>query len=344
MRLLLSVTGVGLGALTLPSAFPAPQSVQSTLPVPVRSTTNLLGNGGFEGWTNGHAFQGPIGPDLWLAMGDPSDVFTQADVAFTRVQACPPSGSGSTAAQMRANLPENFVSQSLGNFAELAGLEVTFSTDVHPLFPLANARLEIDDGVTTTSAAITVQMGQWGRVTVRHTVAACPGKLEFRIYPEQTIDVDNAMAVVGRRPSADFVPSGNLDPHLREVPLGTVMDWYRFDAAIPVPEGFAICDGSPVVDPFSPYLGRATPDLADRFVRGVTSVGGIGAMGGSETHGHGSTSVNHGGYGSPSGDYWFMSSGQFDNLHNARDGHTHTVGSSNHLPPYMGLLKIVRVR
>jgi hypothetical protein len=192
-----------------------------------------------------------------------------------------------------------------------------------------------------------VAQGQWGRVTVRHTVAACPTKLEFRIYPEQTINVDDAMAVLGRLPEAPYVPRPNPEPALQQVPLGTVLDWYRFDASIPVPEGFAICDGTPVADTGSPFVGRPTPNLGDKFVRGVTSVAQIGSSGGASTHNHSASSgTNEGGYGTPAGNYWYMSAPQFDNLHNARDGHRHdiTVNSSSNLPPFVGLLKIVRIK
>jgi hypothetical protein len=335
MKALFSAASLGLGTLLFAAAAP-----QQTLPIPLRSTTNLLGNGGFESWNQGEGFQGPIGPDLWHAMGDTSDVFTQGDIAFTRVDGCPPEGNGSSAMQIRANLPQNFVSQRLENFGEFAGKEVTFSLDARPLFPLANARIEVDDGVGTSMALILVKvMNEWGRVTVRHTVADCPTKLEFKIYPEQTIDVDQAMAVVGRQPNAEFIPRPNPEPGLQEVPLGTVLDWYRFDASIPVPEGFVICDGSAVADAASPYLGRATPNLADRFVRGVTSPAQIGTSGGASTHTHTGTTGAF-------GDFWWMGAAQPFQLQVAQNGHRHdfTTNSASSLPPYTGLLKIIRVK
>jgi hypothetical protein len=342
MRTLPTGTSLGLGALLLVAAVP-----QQSLPVPIRSSTNILGNGGVESWNRGSGFQGPIGPDLWYAMGDTSDVFTQGDIAFTRTTGCPPGGTGSTVMQIRANLPQNYVSQSAENFAEYAGKDVTFSVSIHPLFPLASAHIAIDDGIGSSSAPITVTMGQWGRVTVRHTVASCPTKLEFRIYPEQTVDVDEAMAVVGRQPSADFVPRPNPEPGLEEVPLGSVLDWYRFDASVPVPEGFAICDGSLVANVSSPFLGRATPNLTDRFVRGVTNVANIGTSGGSSTHAHsGTTGENEGGPGNPPGDWWFIELQCCDVMRCARDGHRHdfTTNVASSLPPYVGLLKIIRVK
>jgi hypothetical protein len=327
--------------LTLPTLSAPMQSVAA---LALRPDDNILSNGGFQVWDRGASFQGPTGPNSWYAMGDPSRAYTQADVAFTRITACPPAGNGSTLMQIRANLPQNFVSQSVENFGEYAGRSVTFSVEVRPLFPLATARIEIDDGFSSTSSLIQVSMGQWGRVSVRHDVAPCPTKLEFRIYPEQTLDVDGAMAVVGNFADLPFSPRPAEEASERSVPLGTVLDWFRFDNGMPVPDGFAICDGSPVNDLSSPFHGRATPNLANKFVRGVASVGQIGMTGGSDSHGHSGTTGSNQSPGSP--DYWFMSSNQFDNLHNAKDGHTHTftTSSASNVPAYVGLLKIIRVR
>jgi hypothetical protein len=338
MKTLFSAATLAAASLLLGAA---PQQNQF---IPTGSFRNILGNGGFEAWNQGNAFQGPIGPDLWLAMGDTSDVFSQGDIAFTRVTGCAPAGNGSVAMQVRANLPQSFVSQSIENYGEYAGRDLTFSISARPLFPLANARIEVDDGVGTSMALITVTQGQWGRITLQHKVDKCPTKLEFKIYPEQTIDVDQAMALVGTHQNAVFVPRPNPEPSLQDVPLGTVLDWFRFDASIPVPEGFAICDGSPVADAASPFLGKATPNLLDRFVRGVTSVGSIGSSGGASSHSHGTTGVNQGGFGVPPGNYWFMSNQPFDVFRNARDGHTHSTSSASSLPPYVGLLKIIRIK
>lgn len=338
---------MGLSLLCLPLLAVPPQATPLIRPGP-DTQMNLIGNGGVESWNNGNSFQGPIGPDGWYAMGDTSDVFTQNDIAFTRLEGCGPGGNGSVVMQIRANLPDNFVSQRMENFGEYAGEAVTFSLSVRPIFPVAKAHIEIDDGVSTSSALMQVNAGEWGRVTVRHTVAACPTKLEFRIYPEQTLNVDDAMVVLGRFAEARFVPRPNPEPALQEVPLGTVLDWYRFDASVPVPEGFAVCDGSLVSNVESPFVGRATPNLLDRFVRGVTSVAQIGTTGGTDSHIHfASSGENEGGHGSPPGDSWFMNANQPPPiLLNARDGHHHdiTVDSSSNVPRYVGLLKIIRIK
>lgn len=344
MKTVRPAASLGLAALLLAAASP-PQA----LTLPHRNSTNILGNGGCESWYKGNGFQSPLGPDLWHAMGDTSDVFTQGDIAFTRVAGCPPASNGSFAMQMRANLPGNFVSQSVENFGEYAGRDVTFSISARPLFSLANARIEVDDGVSTTTELIKVSMGQWGDVTVCHTVSECPTKLEFKIYPEQTIDVDEAMAVEGRQAKAAFVPRPNPEPGLQEVPLGTVLDWFRFDASIPVPEGFAICDGALVSDPASTFVGRATPNLKDLFVRGVTNVGSIGSVGGSPTinlaHTH---SINHG-HTEDFGPFYAIAPccSPFPAINvDSFSGSSGSALSNNVsiLPPYFGLLKIVRIK
>lgn len=57
------------------------------------------------------------------------------------------------------------------------------------------------------------------------------------------------------------------------VPVGGVVDWWRpaaNDSEYPIPDGFQLCDGSVVTDPLSPYVGKNTPDLRGRMVRGAS--------------------------------------------------------------------------
>jgi len=67
-----------------------------------------------------------------------------------------------------------------------------------------------------------------------------------------------------------------------DVPIGTVIDWWRPDANVDVPDGYAICDGSVIVEPRSPLDGETTPDLRGKFVRGVSDPTEIGTAGGSD--------------------------------------------------------------
>jgi len=66
-----------------------------------------------------------------------------------------------------------------------------------------------------------------------------------------------------------------------DVPIGTVIDWWRGNSSVDVPEGYQICDGSAVSNARSPMNGDNTPNLKGKFVRGVTSLGDIGTSGGS---------------------------------------------------------------
>ena len=53
------------------------------------------------------------------------------------------------------------------------------------------------------------------------------------------------------------------------VPIGTILDWYRPTPTTPIPEGYKICDGSPITDAASPFKGQNTPNLLNRFTYGV---------------------------------------------------------------------------
>jgi hypothetical protein len=70
------------------------------------------------------------------------------------------------------------------------------------------------------------------------------------------------------------------------VPVGTVIDWWRPDANTPIPAGYAIANGSVLNDPDSPLHGKTLLNLNERFVRGVTNPAQIGVGGGSPTHSH----------------------------------------------------------
>lgn len=79
---------------------------------------------------------------------------------------------------------------------------------------------------------------------------------------------------------------GQTADFISGVPVGAVIDWWRPDATFPIPEKFAIADGSVVSDPQSPLHGYTLPDLTDTFVRGVTDPAAIGSTGGATNHGH----------------------------------------------------------
>ena len=333
------------------------------------ASANLLGNGGFEVWNNGTSPLGPVGPDLWHALGVTTGTFTQADIRFTRAtEDCCADTGGPWVMEISATTPGNFVSQQLEDFRELRGRTLTFSIDVRTSFGAALPAIEIDDGVSANSNNVLIHDGPgtlcsdpWTRVSVRKRIDDCATRVELRIYPDQTVQVNDAMLAFGNYGTATYVPRANPEPGLVEVPLGSVLDWYRFDASIPVPEGFAICDGSAVADAGSPFVGKNAPNLLDRFVRGVTSVGAIGTSGGADSvsvaHTHPMPHTHSGTTNGPSGT---------DNNFNItgvgvvpEPTHTHTyttgqpssasTGASNltsvaTIPAYVGLLKIIRIK
>ena len=140
---------------------------------------------------------------------------------------------------------------------------------------------------------------------------------------------------------------------------------YKRQPAIPVPEGFAVCDGSAIADAESPFNGLTTPDLRDRFIYGTDSVGAIqDAAGGSATmnlsHSHGMSHNHSGTTGASNNDTTVLGGCPIgcSEKDGVPDFHTHnfTTGPSSSsttgpglssmsvLPPFARLLKIVRIK
>ena len=186
------------------------------------------------------------------------------------------------------------------------------------------------------------------------------------------------------------------------IPLGSIIDWWRPNGDFTIPSNFMICDGSTVSDPESPYYNITIPNLADRFIRGVTDPANIGDSGGIDSHAH-TYSVDHDHASQNTTDagehnhMWsyftanenwrtYDSNGVNFEMINWTDGidksagaglypiglnstgstryyytddennHSHsldlpnhdeadrTSSSINHLPPYVGMLKIIRIK
>ena len=73
-------------------------------------------------------------------------------------------------------------------------------------------------------------------------------------------------------PLAPLAPIGSVPYALTaggSVPVGSIVDWYRPTPATLVPSGWALCNGDLVADPESPMNGQPTPNLINRFVRGL---------------------------------------------------------------------------
>ncbi|MFK7804987.1 MAG: hypothetical protein AB8G95_25365 [Anaerolineae bacterium] len=80
-------------------------------------------------------------------------------------------------------------------------------------------------------------------------------------------------------PFAEMVPRERLasvpyavqaEDAFNGVPIGGVVDWWRPAPEWEVPDGFVVCDGSPVNDPLSPINGINTPNLIGQMVRGAS--------------------------------------------------------------------------
>lgn len=68
-------------------------------------------------------------------------------------------------------------------------------------------------------------------------------------------------------------------------PIGMVLEWWRPNVNFSLPQGYAICDGTMVNDPESPFNGEALPNLLNGFVKGEVDINSIGSTG-NGTHAH----------------------------------------------------------
>jgi len=143
------------------------------------------------------------------------------------------------------------------------------------------------------------------------------------------------------------------------VPIGTIIDWWRDENAPsvqPEPTGYQICDGSEIRDEKSPLKGQRVPNLAGRFIRGVTQAQAIGQTGGSEVAAlpasTGSCYLGGGDPGAQMYDTRDDNQGWGSDVHlRVDDGSSKAEGQHRHhlggnltiLPPYFGLLKMMRV-
>lgn len=142
------------------------------------------------------------------------------------------------------------------------------------------------------------------------------------------------------------------------VPIGTVIDWWRPDDSFAVPDGYQICDGSVVNDAESPFNGHTLPDLRTKFVRSANTIDQIGVTGGETRHDHtisGSTTSTIVTMGESTSNYiagptLTINAELAMKIHkHATNPHSHSSGSLKndevlHLPPYVMLLKIMRIR
>lgn len=120
---------------------------------------------------------------------------------------------------------------------------------------------------------------------------------------------------------------GGEEPAEDSLPKGTIV---AFGGA-EIPAGWTLCDGR------STPTGLVTPDLRGRFIRGTAPGVGLGETGGDEGHQH---------PGSTTGRAQGSSVGvdQDNDVYPPTSRHTHPVivEESPHLPPYTGLLFIMK--
>lgn len=160
------------------------------------------------------------------------------------------------------------------------------------------------------------------------------------------------------------------------IPIGTVIDWWRGDTTLQVPESYMICDGSICGDKASPFHGKPVPDLADLFVFGAADTAQAGRLDGADLHAHGYAVPSHvhafphthpdlKGETGPADDSAGMAGASDSNAQcNHRHTFTATVAQANRtstlpnsdygtaatteqaslMPPYVGLLKIIRIK
>jgi hypothetical protein len=59
-------------------------------------------------------------------------------------------------------------------------------------------------------------------------------------------------------------------------PIGSIMAFDTFNGTLTIPDGWLPCDNKKIEDPDSPLIGKSTPNLISRFIRGNSTSGGTG--------------------------------------------------------------------
>jgi hypothetical protein len=185
---------------------------------------------------------------------------------------------------------------------------------------------------------------------------------------------DTGNVEIGKSPGkSNLAVTGTISGY-GTVPIGAIIDWWRpSGSALQLPDNFAICDGQTINDPDSPFNGQQVPNLQGQFIQGVTTTANIGSSGGSAqanvdftvqlpaTTGAIPTSAPPAGAdqnpgliqgGDPNTGYRFDLVYQGTGSSKWNDGqHVHTLGGTapgnatvGIVPPWYGLLKIVRIK
>lgn len=129
---------------------------------------------------------------------------------------------------------------------------------------------EVHQSVSVRRGVFTVHLGDGqAALDVNGTETPGPNPLRGKFnqtsrYLQVQVDSDAPLSPLSRLASVPFALSSAGD-----VPVGGVIDWFRPDLTTAVPDGWAVCDGSTISDPDSPFNGKALPNLVGRFVRGL---------------------------------------------------------------------------
>ena len=123
--------------------------------------------------------------------------------------------------------------------------------------------------VPVRRGVFTVYLGSGQQVDAAGNPVAAPEELGQKFdgtdrYVQVQVENDAPLTPLDRIGSVPYALTAG-----GSVPIGTVVDWYRPSPDTDVPEGWAVCDGSPVSAPGSPMNGQPTPNLVNRFVRGL---------------------------------------------------------------------------
>ncbi len=134
--------------------------------------------------------------------------------------------------------------------------------------------------VSVQGGLVNTIMGKTQPLTAQFDIPYWLG-VKIQADPEMSPRFELASAPYAFRSVFDQTGSGGGN-----VPVGTVIDWWRPNNTFAIPAGFQICDGSTVTDGQSPFQGLRLPDLRNKFVRGASTPSDVGKGGGSASHKH----------------------------------------------------------
>jgi len=80
--------------------------------------------------------------------------------------------------------------------------------------------------------------------------------------------------------------SGSFSDSAGNIPIGTIIDWYRPTPSTPTPFGFEIADGRMITDRDSLLRDTKLPDLRDKFIMGAKDETWVGRTGGGDSSVH----------------------------------------------------------